>query len=503
MKLLALRLDDHDSSLCLYDNGRISYVKTERPKNIKHHAYNNIWEWRHDVAKYFHISLQDIDDIVIIQDTLKYSESFIKPFNFISIPCNNLVSPLPAKQLNHHLAHSYSGWMLGESEYQIVIDGFGDVFTTPTNNFISVTVSVYKNHKLIYEEVNPMTVDTFRVINSIGVEYEGAAIHCGITAKSNIDLPGKLMAYKSYGKANKEIADLILRNKKNLSFVIDDQRDKLSKEDHAATIHYVLEQIVLDIFRKHIPTDAKVFYSGGCALNINWNDSLRKEYPNLLIAPHSADDGLTLGAIEWLRIQHSQPQASTHNFPYWQHGSDAGQALDNVISITAQALADGEIIAWAQGMSEIGPRALGNRSFLFRPESADKFKEIKKRESYRPFGVSILAEYADQYFDHPKDKFMLYSTTLKKEFPKQAVHIDNTCRIQTVDKIDNLVYYKLIKMYYELTGIPYLVNTSLNLDGDPIAYSLKNCEKIFYETNVDKLVYGDLLYDKKGNIKCH
>jgi len=170
---------------------------------------------------------------------------------------------------------------------------------------------------------------------------------------------------------------------------------------------------------------------------------------------------------------------------------------DELINKTAQLLFQGKIIGWFQGKCEFGPRALGNRSILCRPNPRSmktKVNLIKKREQFRPFAGSILQEKVDEYFEVPEKNhwspFMTFCFLVKNDKRKELaaiVHADGTCRIQTVNK-ENGLYYKLIKRFYEITGIPCLLNTSFNLKGEPIVENPKQAIEDFLKTKMDYLV---------------
>ena len=163
-------------------------------------------------------------------------------------------------------------------------------------------------------------------------------------------------------------------------------------------------------------------------------------------------------------------------------------------------LASGKIIGWAQGKGEIGPRSLGNRSILM---NAQKFenkdilnKKVKKREPWRPYAGSVLNDFSKDYFSMNDSKFMLYACNVLSEKIPAITHVDKTCRIQTVSYKDNPVFYELICEYYRLTGVPVILNTSLNMSGGPIVSSKDQIMK-FMKTNLDALIIGNKIYKNK------
>ena len=163
-------------------------------------------------------------------------------------------------------------------------------------------------------------------------------------------------------------------------------------------------------------------------------------------------------------------------------------------STVAKLIDDGYVVAIYQGVDEGGPRALGNRSFLFNPRIYEMWGHVnilKKREWYRPVAGSILLEDFSEWFDNGAIKetpFMTYAIDVRPEQAKKIpaiIHKNKTCRIQTVREEDNSHYYNLIKAYKDLTGVPIVGNTSFNLAGEPIVHTLKQAlstlERSFFE----------------------
>ena len=171
----------------------------------------------------------------------------------------------------------------------------------------------------------------------------------------------------------------------------------------------------------------------------------------------------------------------------------------------AEIISLGNIVAIAQGRSEIGPRALGNRSILFdprNPKGKEIVNQVKKREYFRPFAGTVLKEYAKEWFDMDKldeSPFMMYAVDVlpeKKDQIPSIIHVDGTCRIQTVTSEQNKNYYDLISEFYKLTGVPILFNTSFNLAGDTMVetiddafYTLRNSQiNYMYLPEIGKLI---------------
>ena len=158
-------------------------------------------------------------------------------------------------------------------------------------------------------------------------------------------------------------------------------------------------------------------------------------------------------------------------------------------------MAQGKIVAWYQGHGELGPRALGNRSILMNPTIKDGKKilndKVKKREWFRPFGASVKEEHASEYFDLKHNPYMLFTSKVLSKDLDAVTHVDNTCRHQTVNVKQNEDFYNLLDSYQKITGMPVLLNTSLNLGGKPIASRPEEAIELMHTTELDAVCIGD------------
>jgi len=176
----------------------------------------------------------------------------------------------------------------------------------------------------------------------------------------------------------------------------------------------------------------------------------------------------------------------------------------DIFKKTAQYIYDGYIVAWYQGRSESGPRALGNRSLLADPRNPNMKdimnNNVKHREPYRPFAPSVLAEYASDWFENiSESKYMTKIFKVKNNKQKYipaVVHIDNTARIQTVSKEDNKLFYNLIKEFYNLSNVPMVLNTSFNDKGEPIVETPEDAFNTFSKTGINILVLKNFIIRK-------
>lgn len=502
MKLLGLRICDHDSNITLYDNGNVIYYKLERDSQKKHAGFENLWEWEHILKDKFNTEVDEIDEIAIVLDGWLWGmgtcpnfpaeeiDKFPSWLGFPNVKCK-------VWWLNHHLSHALSHNIISEKEpdLNVVIDGFGDK---------DVAWSVFKKNNIV----------DFGLVSesgSFGQLYEILGKHLNITGH-HLDIAGKLMGLQSYGNLDYEFYESNKENdlitifdpntwiKRNYNSLLISENRKL---DWAKTCHHLMELKILEIFKKHANPDDIIGYSGGVALNVCWNTTLKNEYKNLEIIPHCTDDGLSIGCVEWLRIKNGLPKTKISNYPFIQSDeSPLEEPSNQTIELVAEYLKQGKIVGWYQGHGEAGPRALGNRSILMNPTivgGRDYINgKVKHREEYRPFGATILKEHSQKYFKNKFDNpYMLYSDEFLSHDDsfKSIRHIDNTCRTQTLEN-ENPIYRKLLEKFYEKTGVPMLLNTSLNRGGKPICGSIRDAFHVYYETELDCLVVGNEVYIK-------
>jgi len=179
--------------------------------------------------------------------------------------------------------------------------------------------------------------------------------------------------------------------------------------------------------------------------------------------------------------------------------------LENPAKEAASLVSQRKVIGWFQGRSELGQRALGNRSILADPRNRNMKdhinSKIKNREPFRPFAPAILKEHQAEYFDWQSPvPFMTEVHTIKKdkqELIPAVVHVDGTGRLQTVDKEVNPLFWQLINEFFQLTGIPVILNTSFNLRGEPIVNSPRNAIDTFLKTDLDNLIIGKFLVKRQ------
>jgi len=317
--------------------------------------------------------------------------------------------------------------------------------------------------------------------------------------------------------------------------------------DLAKSIQVVTEMIVMNM-AKHVHRKTgleNLCLAGGVALNCVANGKVLREGPfkNIWIQPAASDAGGALGAalIAWHQYLGNErevafgkdsqkatllgPSFSDEEIEVYLQENDIPyekMPTEEVPAIVADILASQNVVGWFQGRMEFGPRALGARSIIGDPRSSQMQSiinlKIKFRESFRPFAPSIINESAEEYFGLKcESPYMLLVSPVNEEKRLQdegklkgldklkvkrslvpaVTHVDYSARVQTVKREDNQLYYDMINKFHETEGCPLVINTSFNVRGEPIVCSPDDAYKCFMRTNMDYLVMGSFVVDKK------
>ncbi len=320
--------------------------------------------------------------------------------------------------------------------------------------------------------------------------------------------------------------------------------------DLARSVQEVTEEIMLRMARHvhRVTGQRRLCLAGGVALNCVGNGKILRNGPfdAIWIQPAAGDAGGALGAALFVWHQYLEHERRADGTRDFQQGSLLGPAYGNgdlrryltgnaipCIELTdeeipgriADLIADGKVIGWFQGRMEFGPRALGSRSILGDARSPEMQElmnlKIKFRESFRPFAPSALEERAGDFFElGAGSPYMLLTVPVKKEITREmsgeeqkrfgldklrvvrssipaVTHVDYSARIQTVSEDDNPLYYRMIKKFDEKYGCPVIINTSFNVRGEPIVCTPEDAYRCFMRTNMDYLVMGNFLLEKK------
>ena len=497
MKLLGLRLCAHDSYVTYYDGEHLKYKSFERDFQHKHFGFNGIYGWTR-ILEEWNVKPWFVDAIAIVLDSHVHNEIQYDPQKLtevIEIPVfRDLGFRCPIHRIDHHYAHSLSFWPMGvKPTINFVFDGFGDDW---------MYRSVWRGDKLI----DSCKSNGQNIMNSSSFGFIMSHLGAILNMKGDyLDHAGKVMALKAFGEHNSDVTSVshIDDLDKLWDFMVLDQHinDQQYIMDYIHTAHEETEKIYLKHFREFIKPDDIVGYSGGIAQNTIINKVLRDSIPNLVIPPHANDQGLSIGAIEYLRKEYNLMALPKEGFPFMQDDEAPPRPSTKTIKDTAELLAQGKIVGWYQGHGEIGPRALGNRSILmnpFDPQGKDWINaKVKHREPFRPFGASVLEEKVSQYFywNGPSPYMLYVMDVLEPDRFPPITHADGTCRVNTVSP-EQEDYYMLLKEYEKLTGVPVLLNTSLNNGGRPIAGRIADALELYYKTDLDTLVVGDEIKNK-------
>ena len=306
-------------------------------------------------------------------------------------------------------------------------------------------------------------------------------------------------------------------SKKNLTRLAKDLAFKAQVEIETGLLH-LADRLHRETGRRNLSI------AGGAGLNSVANKKILDGTPfrNAFIQPAATDDGTALGCAlyGWHTIARGEKRFPLKHV-YLGRTYDRGEmtaalaafhlvkaplARGALLDKAARAIADGKVVGWFQGGSEFGPRALGHRSLLADPRRADMKgrvnEKVKAREPFRPFAPSVLLEHAADYFDLPgPSPFMLLVAEVREarraEIPA-VVHVDGTARVQTVTKRDNGLYHDLLQRFYEITGVPLVLNTSFNTRGEPIVETPVEALADFFRSGMDVLVLGPYLLEKGG-----
>lgn len=495
----------------------------------------------------FHSTPANLEKLYTISPT--YNE-YIQTFGFEK--CSTLYHP-EIFQPGHHISHAYSAWGFSPYEKAMVIvfdgcgskrGGFDDYFNESPigtsgegSHFETLSVYLLENGTLtpVHKEWNKFEkaekVDHF-IAGSLGNIFSLTSSRIFGTWKE----AGKVMGLAAYGTPSditdaKEFQHSIV----NEDFVIykgKDQFDNQPREtfQHSANISASVQAyfektflaLCTELKKKH-PGFDNLILVGGCALNCLTNSRLVKEkyFKNVFIPPFPNDEGISMGAA--LCLAHRQGKIKFRTLQIDKMHAYLGRQKSGEVSLdeikaafpdfkirpwqdSSKVLADGEVIAIFQGASEVGPRALGNRTLMVRPDRQDIKKylneNIKFREEFRPYGATVLQEDVHVYFDVEKGfiaPFMTFAPLIRNEkenYLKGVTHKDRTSRIQTISREQNQRYYDIIKGFKAITGESVILNTSLNIMGQPILEDLNDAKLFMKDSKVKFMVINDYLLEK-------
>lgn len=248
--------------------------------------------------------------------------------------------------------------------------------------------------------------------------------------------------------------------------------------DIAASAQHTIEVEILKIMQEARKYGSKLVYGGGVALNCVANSKIRPLFDDMWIFPNPGDAGSALGCI----LAHTKKKL---HYPHTFWGENIIRDLD--VRKIVKKLVYKKVCGVANGQAEFGPRALGNRSLLadVRTDVKDTVNEIKRRQKFRPFAPAILEEFYDEYFEGYANEYMQFVSKAKHDYTS-VTHVDGTARVQVV-KNDGSNLRKILEYYYEVSKVPMLLNTSLNIKGQPIVNTWEDAKQFQTKYGVDVL----------------
>jgi carbamoyltransferase len=556
---IGLNIGKFDSGLSLFDIEdkkivQLEHLVSERFSQKKHQGQFPLSAAKH-LLKRKNINFADaqvaINSFYIHPKEIesKYTDDLKSILELFGLKSLTFYGNQNTKFITHHLCHAYS--LLYQYPYEesliIVADGGGNKFSDfdEAGNFKSQrpddfeVVSVYHQKgselRLVRKIWAPLD-RKYSVILGMGSKFEYASKKIF----GNWLYAGKVMGLAGYGnspmlKTLEEVERAFpIENSNHYS---KDQFDNLDK--HVFELYanmsrsiqneheYELENLLISL-KNEFPEITNLAITGGCALNCLGNGKIvqKKIFDNIYIPAHPSDVGISLGAALGRAYQEgaiefeSTPiELNSSYFGAIENTPDKNtllieklfsnykkEYLGDIHVQVAKLLAQGEVVAWFQGRSEPGARALGNRSILALP-SIVGMKEylnikIKFRESFRPYGCSLLQEDVATYFPVNPDfhstsmGFALPVISMWKELFRETMHIDGTSRLQTVTRGQNQMYYDLLASLKKECGHGVVLNTSLNIMGRPILETVQDAFDFFHSSDIKYLAIGNFLVQK-------
>jgi len=451
------------------------YSKIKNDPTVSPELLNELCEWNYDtIAFYERPWVHNIQQI--------YSgQQHFGPWTTRGVLKQHLGSwyQTPARceiSFNHHLSHAAAGFQTSpyDSAAVVVIDAIGELDT----------ISIYRARYDSKGKAKYKRVWRQRYPHSIGLFYSAMTDRVGLRP---MDEEYITMGMAAWGKDSwyqtlsnfvvKDYHDIKLRENFHIG-VPPTLLEAASNEDIACASQLVVEDLIISVMKKakELTGETNLVYMGGVALNCLANRNLGDIYENIWIMPNPGDAGSSLGAAA---LAHGH-RVNWRN-PYLGHDIPGPYP---VVELMDKLLTE-QIVGVASGRAEFGPRALGNRSLLADPRGSkikDRVNEIKRRQKFRPFAPVILEECVNDYFEMPNgytaSPYMQVVARCRHpdHFPA-IIHVDGTSRVQTVSKDCGSGIRKLLEAWYVETGCPMLLNTSLNIRGEPMVNNRADADR--------------------------
>ena len=536
-----------NTAACIISEGElIAFTEEERFLRVKHAKHTFPENAIKFCLKKAGLEAKDIDLVAIGFQNANYCVGDSNGENFTNDEHEKTLQGLASLEIkakiklyNHHVSHVASAFMCSGLSFSncYSLDGAGDDCVGWLGHSEGFFSDLHDIKKASTNTIFPSSI--IECGSSWGTLYEDVTELLGFRRHSG---EGKTMGLAPYGNLNKETLPRLFSslhacpdnisyrqafNEKGWTLSFDYYKDSaatvdpLSEEGKnlAHTLQAYYNEFLVNAAKNSVrETGCKNFcLAGGVALNCTANGFLASQdfVDKIFIQPAAHDAGSALGAAllaYWEKYGTFAKARFSH--AYWGEEYTQDQireALQGKVSYkqvdpslaAGQLLADNKIVCLFQGRAEVGPRALGNRSILANPtdkNNLDKINKLKGREPWRPLAPSILEDnYHDVVDSKHHSPFMLMACQVREEYKEKipaVVHVDGSCRPQTVYKKTNPTFYKTILEFKKRTGIPVVLNTSFNLWYEPIVNSPEDALKTWKESGADALVMGNFLIEK-------
>ncbi|MCW2852015.1 MAG: Transferase [Nocardioides sp.] len=542
MKVLGVNALFHDPAAALVVDGRTVAAAEEERFSRRKHGHRPVpfaaWELPELAARWcLEEAGLDVSDLDAV--TYSYDPALARPAETLGLhdPWDHLrqtyahqapqflatslpgLDPAAVRFVQHHVAHAASGALA--SPYRdadvLVLDGRGECASHLAGRYEGGALTVHAAQELPH---------------SLGLLYEDLTEHLGFLRSSD---EFKVMAMASYGTPRfmDEIRARV-RTDGNGGFSTDPidwqaMAKRLSSgeewdEDHAdlaASVQLRLEEVLLELARwlRRRTGGDRLTLAGGVALNCVANTRLHAEsgYDEVWVQPAAGDAGTALGGALHVAAQQGddvQPMPgadlgrswSDEEIEAWLRTAqvDVERPADVAVEVAECLAADG-VVAWFQGRSEYGPRALGHRSLLAHPgrsANLERLNDVKGREQFRPVAPMVLAERAPSIFSRGPlpSPYMLFVHDVAPEWRDRipaVVHVDGTARVQTVDRGQEPLVARMLEAFEQRTGLPVVINTSLNTAGRPMVDDPRDALECFGSAPVTLLAIGPFVIRRR------
>lgn len=496
----------HDAGITrIDDKGNIEFASLSERYTKKKHDYQIPIELWDDTCGTEVIADLDPDIQIVMSDDWDLRTNFRKGYikdcdkgagtHLSKTDPWNFLASMPDMATNeHHRSHACAALMTRPSDFErsdcvtVVIDGVGEYRSAAIYN---------SDLKLVWEMTFPKSIGylyaffTLKIPDMNLKANEDEYVVMGLSSygepthwekvyemfdcttqqhpEDQIDIDWKRM-YSFKLQPLKSIVNMLLEECKNI-------------EDAAASLQYAVEEMILDVMREARKYGTHLCYSGGVAQNIVANGRVRELFDDMWVDVNPGDGGASLGAAGWQLMQDTGIDRLNWTSPFLGYNIEGDLDPEKVVD----DLFKNKVCGIANGRAEFSTRAYGNRSLIadVRHDVQGTVNRIKQRQQFRPFAPAILEEHAEEYFSGPMNRWMQYCATANHDY-KSVTHVDGTGRVQLVPKDCQSVFRQVIECYYEKTGVPMLLNTSLNIRGMPMVNDERDAKNftMMYGVNV-------------------